>query len=232
MTDKYEPPKAVIGDHAHSIARAGLGSIPYFGGAAVELFQMVVVPSLERRRVEWMHEIAEALRVLEEKDRTCVERLASNDAFIDVLLQASSAALRTSNREKLVALRNAVVNSALPSPPEESRQHMFVQWVDTLTVWHLRILRLLANPTRWFKENGQQPPQYAMTSSLSQLLVDAYEELKDHRELYDLIGKDLFNRGLIGTDGFHTMITANGALTNRATGLGEQFIAFITVPPE
>ena len=230
MSDKYEPPKPTGKDYVYDLTRAGLGSIPCLGAAATELFQMVVSPSLEKRRVEWMNELAEAVRALEEKERCRIEDLASNEKFINVLMEASNAAIRNSSAEKRAALRNAVLNSALPNPPEESRRQMFVQWIDSLSVWHLRILRLLADPSGWFQENKRQPPQYVMTSSLSGLITTAYPELNNQRDLYDLIGKDLFNRGLIRTEGFHTMMSASGVWENRATELGKQFILFITAP--
>jgi hypothetical protein len=44
------------------------------------------------------------------------------------------------------------------------------------------------------------------------------------------MAKDLHNRRLIGTDNFHAMLSASGALERRATGLGKQFLAFITNP--
>lgn len=217
-------------DRGHAIARAGFGSIPIVGAAATELFQMVITPSLEKRRVEWMNWVAESLKKLEEKGQLRIENLASNEAFVDTMLHASQAALRNSQQEKREALRNAVLNSALPAPPDESRQQMFVEWIDSLTVWHLRIFLLLANPQQWFKDNKRQPPEYFMTSSLSGLLTNAYPELGNQRPLYDQIGKDLFNRGLIGIGEFHTTMSASGAFGNRATELGKQFLAFITKP--
>ncbi len=232
MSDKYEPPQPTIKDHAHAVTRAVLGSVPGYGAAAAELFQMVVVPSLDKRRVEWMNEVAEALRTLEEKYDRLIEDLASNEKFVDVLLQASSAAMRTSHEEKHTALRNAVLNSALPNPPDESRQQMFIQWVDSLTVWHLRILRLLADPLQWFQEEKRQPPRYVTMSSLSGLITDAYPELKNQRDLYDLIGKDLDNSGLIEIDNFHTTMSPSGAFERRASELGQQFIRFVTAPAE
>ena len=177
-----------------------------------------------------MGEVAEGLRRLEEQEHLTIEDLAANEAFVDTMLQASHAAMRNSQQEKKEALRNAVLNSALPNPPDESRQQMFVQLVDTMTVWHLRILRLLADPIQWYQESNRRPPQYAISSSLSGLLTDTFPELKDQRDLYDQIGSDLYARGLIGSDGFHTMMSATGAYEKRATELGQQFLDFITAP--
>jgi len=191
---------------------------------------MVVTPSLEKRRGEWMNEVAEALRKLEDNNKCRIEELGSNEKFIDVLLQASYTAMRTSDKEKITALRNAVLNSALPNPPYDSRQQLFIQWVDSLTVWHLKILYLLADPLRWFKENNRKPPEYSISSSISQLINDAYKELTNQNDLCTLIGKDLYNHGLIGTDSFNTMMSASGAFAHRATKLGQEFIGFITTP--
>jgi hypothetical protein len=168
------PPKATAADHAHTLTRAGISSIPIVGGAGVELFQMLVTPSLEKRKLEWMESVAEGLQRLEEKYGNIIDDLKSNDAFIDTVMQASQAAVRTSQHEKKEALRNAVLNAALPHPPDESRQLLFITWVESFTPWHLRMLKLFADPLGWYQENGRQPPQYHIAGSLSALLTDAF----------------------------------------------------------
>lgn len=228
--EKYQPPEPNWQDRGHAIARAGLGSIPVVGAAATELFQLVVTPSLEKRRVEWMNSVAEALLKLEEKGKTRLADLAPDAAFIDTVLQASQAALRNSQEEKRKALLNAVLNAALPNPPDESRRQMFIEWIDSLTVWHLRIFLLLADPPKWFKDNNKPVPEYYITSSLSDLIAKAFPELGSQRDLYDQIAKDLYSRSLIGTNNFHVAMSASGALERHATGLGKEFFGFITDP--
>lgn len=231
MADKkHGPPQSSLGDHAHTLARAGVGSLPVIGAAATELFQKLIVPPLEKRRQDWMEAIAQGLRELEEKQKCVIDDLASNDVFIDTVMSASQAAIRNSQQEKREALKNSVLNAALPNPPDESRQQIFVGLVETLTVWHLRILRFFSDPARVFQEQGKQAPQYTLAGSLSQLLTTAYPELKNERNLYDQIGKDLYNRGLLGTDGFHTVMTGSGVYEKRSTEMGEQFLRFISDP--
>lgn len=226
----YDPPQNSIGDHAHTLARAGVGSLPVIGAAATELFQKLIVPPLEKRRQAWMEAVAQGLRELEEKQGCVIDELASNDVFIDTVMSASQAAIRTSQEEKRKALKNAVLNSALPNPPDESRRQMFVGLVESLTVWHLRILRFFSDPARVFQDQGKQPPQYTIAGSLSQLLTTAYPELKNERGLYDQIGKELYARGLLGTDGFHTVMSGSGVYERRSTEMGEQFLNFISEP--
>lgn len=230
--DSLSPPEAKSADHLHTLTRAGISAIPIVGGPGVELFNMLVTPSLDKRRQEWMDSVAEGLKKLEESHGNLLDDLKSDDGFIDTVMQASQAAVRNSQQEKKDALRNAVLNSALQSRPDESRRSMFVGWIETYTPWHLRMLKLFANPVAWFQENGRQPPQYVISSSLSGLLTDAYPELKHERGFYDKVAKDLYNDGLIKSDGLHVMMSASGAYEMRATPLGDEFLRFITDPTD
>jgi hypothetical protein len=63
---------------------------------------------------------------------------------------------------------------------------MFLAWVDRFTVWHLRILAFLDDPKGWFAARNRPFPAF-MTSSLGNVLTEAYPELKDQRSFYDLI---------------------------------------------
>ncbi len=228
--EKYGPPKATAGDHAHTSVRAGLGLSPVAGSVLTELFQKLITPPLEKRRQQWMESVAEGLRQLESQQFLSIEQLSNNDVFIDVVMTASQAAIRTSQEKKREALKYAVLNAALPNPPDESRQQIFIGLVDSLTVWHLRILRFFSDPAKAFEEQSKTPPQYSIGGSLSQLLTAAYPELANERELYDLIGKDLYGKGLMGIDGFHGTMTGRGAYEKRTTVLGEQFLEFISEP--
>lgn len=227
--ESLTPPKATAADHAHTLGRAGISSIPIVGGPAVELFQMLITPSLEKRKLEWMESVAEGLQRLEEKHGNIIDDLKSNDAFIDTVMLASHAAVRTSQQEKKQALRNAVLNAALPQPPDESRQLLFISWVESFTPWHLRMLKLFANPLDWYQENGRQPPQYHFAGSLSAMLVDAYPELKDERALFDKVCKDLHNDGLIGVEHLYINM-GSGVYDMRAEPLGNEFLRFISDP--
>jgi hypothetical protein len=224
------PPKEAGGDHLHTLARAGISAIPVVGGPAVELFNAIIVPPIRKRQKEWMEAVAEGIRSLEEKQRCVVDDLKTNDGFIDTVMQASQAAVRTANEEKREALRNAVLNAALPNSPDEAKRQTFVNFVDELSTWHLRILSLFSNPPKWFTDHGRTAPQWSITGSLSQLLTTAYPELQNQREFYDIIGKHLFQRGLLNTEGLHTMMSGQGALAKRTTGFADEFLKFISDP--
>jgi len=231
-SDTRGKPKRGAGDIAHTVARAGLSAIPVIGGSAAEIFSAIIVPPLSKRRDEWIESIARGLKAIEEKvDDFNIEALSQNGMFITTAMHASQAAIRNHQKEKLEALRNAVLNAALPNAPEEDIQLMFLDFVDTLTAWHLRILKFFDNPQKWGRENGIAYPKWTMGSP-STVLEHTFSELRERRDFYDQIVKDLFVRGLANTDSLHTTMTSQGMFASRSTAMGKQFIDFITSPIE
>jgi hypothetical protein len=151
--NKYKPPISGANDVGYAIAKAGVSSLPIVGALSSELLGLIVTPPLEKRRAKWMELVGEGLRDLEQKTGVILEELQNNEKFIDAAMDATQIALRTSQKEKLVALRNALLNSALPNSAEESIQKMFFSFIDIFTVFHMRILELFENPEIWLKKH-------------------------------------------------------------------------------
>lgn len=220
MRDHPELPKRTLGDAAHAIAKAGLAAIPGVGGPAVELFQYVVQPPLEKRREQWMAQIAERLKELEANGLK-LEDLRDNEQFISAVMLATQAALRTHQVEKLAALRNAVTNIAKGQAPDEALQHLFLSLIDSFTPLHLRILKTFQAPA----------PPLGMgmgMGGLGNVLEHNLPELRGHRDLYTQIWRDLFTRGLVNTEGLNVTMSGVGLAEKRTTGLGDALLRFIS----
>lgn len=216
-------------DAASIITRTALGVVPLIGGPAAELFNFVVVPSLERRKAEWLNDLAERVRELQAEERLTFEDLKS-DAVVDAMLHASQAAMRTSSEEKRAAMRNAVLNTALPGAPGAMDRYVFLRFVDEFSEWHLRVLKLFQSPSQWEKANGTK-----FTSNYSGALADilnaAFPELAARRPFCDLVWSDLERAGFVNGS-LHTMMTGHGLLQPRTTEEGNRFLAFIEEPQE
>jgi hypothetical protein len=225
--NKFKPPEGSAGDALHAVVRSGLGSIPFAGQAAVELLNAIVASPLEKRRTKWMEDVGNALKELEEKMGVVLESLQEKDDFIDVALEATQFAIKTSIAEKKEALKNAILNSALPNPPEQSLQKMFLSFIDTLTIWHLRLLELFNDPPAFIKKHQIQ---FGNMGAMSHLVESAFPDLRGKRNLYDLIWKDLYSRALVTTEGLHTMMTGSGIIANRTTEIGRLFLNYIKSP--
>ncbi len=210
--------KRTVGDAVHALAKAGFSAIPVVGGPAVELFQYVVQPPLEKRREAWMEDVGQRLKELESQGLK-LEDLQSNEEFITAVMQASQVALRTHQTEKLAALRNAVLNVAKGQAPEETIQHLFLDYVDSLTERHLQILKIFQAPV---------PPPGSTMGGLGNVLEHNLPELRGRRELYDQLWKDLYSRGLVNTDSLHGTMSGMGLVQKRTTGLGDEFLKFIS----
>lgn len=216
--EKFNLPERSKGDAAHALAKAGLSAIPVVGGPAVELFQYVVQPPLEKRREAWMAEVGEKLRELEAQGLR-LEDLQENEQFVTAVMHASHVALRTHQAGKLAALRNAIVNVAKGQAPEEAVQHLFFGFVDTLTELHLRILSIFQSPS---------PPPGMSMGGLGNVLEYNLPDLRGRRELYDQFWKDLYSRGLVNTESLHVTMSGSGLTEKRTTGLGDGFLKFIS----
>ena len=216
--DNLNVPKKSSGDYAHTVVKAGLSCVPVIGGPAVELFQNVIQPPLEKRRNEWMRQVGEKLQDIEKQGQK-LEDLQNNEVFISAVMHASQLALRTHEKEKLDALRNAVLNIAKGQGPEEAIQHIYLDFVDALTELHLRILKVFQAPL---------PPEGISIGGLSNVLEYNIPDLKGRRDLYDLLWKDLHSRGLVRTDSLHATTSGTGLRQKQTSKFGDEFINFIS----
>jgi len=137
------PPEECTSDTVLRLVRAGISAIPIAGGPVVELMNILGSP-IERRRLEWLTTFGEDLSRLKEQVTDLTDqKLSENAAFVSAALQATQMAGRTHRKEKLDALRNAVLNVAVGRAPEHDTQAMFLDAVDGLTALHVRFLSAL-----------------------------------------------------------------------------------------
>lgn len=197
-----------------------MAAIPFVGGSAVEVFQMVFRAPLERRRDEWMASVGEKIKELEHKG-VDVEKLAQDEAFVSAVMHASNLSLKTHHKEKLDALRNALMNIAQHQAPEEALQYMFFDWIDSFTPLHIQILRIFQAP---------KAPMNMSMGGLSTVLEHNMPNLRGRSHVYQQIWKDLYGRGLMNTEGLNVTMSGTGLSEKRTTQLGDMFLRFIAEP--
>jgi len=247
--DIKEDLKPSVGDYAHAGVRAGLSTVPLVGGPLAEFFSVVIAPPLEKRRDEWLREIFARLIKLEEQvEGFKIENLAQNEIFISTLFYATQAAMRTHQREKIDALKNAVINSALRPTVDENLQLMFLNFIDRYTPWHLHILLLLDNPRSYGESHGIKYPSRTSVENLGTVIELTFPELNKKQEFYDQIVKEMISNGLLqqptkpnpyerGESRVTEIdlkvlqqpgnISGQGMFASRTTDMGKQFLKFI-----
>jgi len=221
-------PKEKTADDWHLAARATLSTVPFVGGAAVELFNRLLAPPIERRREAWLNNLADRLSKLEQAGRLNIGDLNENDEFVTTVMRASQVAVRNHQKEKIVALSNAVLNTALGDMPECSVREMFIGFVDEFTVWHMRILGALAAAD----SDAQDRPRVETSVRLiTDRAVSMLQTLRKQRAVAEIAVQDLCQRRLLfwNREGLVTYIRPD---TTQVTELGRDFLHFITEPKE
>lgn len=227
--NNYPPPKVTKGDIVHSIVKAGLGAVPKYGSFLAEIFDRVITPPLTKRREKLIEDMGIAITTLESQFSISPEKLQENDVFIDTVLEAMQIALRTSSERKREALRNAVLNSALSTSPDESLQKIFLTFVDTFTDWHLKFMDVFYDPKEYLAKYGKNLSAFS-TGSISTLIYDAFPELKGKNDFCELVLSDLYSNKLVGISKFHGNMTVDGLLEKHTTDIGGLFLNFIREP--
>ena len=160
-----------------------------------------------------------------------IESLVDNDTFVTTVMELTQIAVRTSQQEKIASLRNAALNSALPSTPDDTRIKIFCRWVDQFTPTHIKILKVFMSPeipsidlqdNSW-KENIN-------LSILGQLIETTYPELVGNYELHIQIIKELYDEGLISNTFPSLMMMNRIEHSPKITPLGDEFLRFLESP--
>jgi len=219
-----------VSDAAYSAAKTGISLIPGIGGVLAEIFSFAVDSPLEKRKTKILVWLSQRIEELEKKSLIKSSNLKNDEEFIDILIQALQIAIRNSKEEKIQALQNALLNVLLKTPIEIDLKFMFLNYIDILTPWHLKLLGFFNDPKEWGKKNNITFPNWMMAGPSSALEV-AFPELKDKREFYDQFVKDLSVRGLLHDAQFlHVSMSESGVFSSRTTEIGKKFIRFITAP--
>lgn len=217
-------------DAIHTGAKLGLSVIPL----ASEIFELLIAAPASKRRKEFWIRISEDLKRLEEKvEGFSIEGLAENETFQSTLIQATQAAIRTHQREKHEALRNAVLNSALPNSPDENRQAVFIALCDELTGWHVNVLRLFEGdriPSIYLDDPSWRSD--IALDKLANLIEATYPVMQVHFDLYVQIIDDLLRRGLIANHIPEKDFPAELHNDPKPTPLAREFLAFLNSPLE
>lgn len=223
------PPGRTTGQEiAARIAEAALGSVPMVGNALAVTFVTALGWRLEQRREQWFTQLAEGVEELRQRlGGLTLESLVGDDRFTDAVVSATRTVEHTHQAEKIKALRNAVLNSAVPGAPDADTQAVILNLVDRFTASHLRVLTLWDDPPAWF-ELQRVPP---LTSSGSRALTveAALPEMQGRRDFTMLIAGELKTAGLLSAD-LAGMVSPQGMMQRLTTGFGRQLVRFISPP--
>jgi hypothetical protein len=164
---RLEPaPERTGFDYGVSVAKAGTIVFPFLG-AGVTLFDLITTPLRTKRLSDWLEQLRLRINELSQKVATLTPvRLAEDEAFNTAFFQAAQAVLRTHQKEKLDALRNAVLNVALGKEANADRQTQFLALVERYTAAHLTLLQFFQDPAGHFERRKIPVPSVSIGTNL------------------------------------------------------------------
>ncbi|WP_125805311.1 hypothetical protein [Actinoplanes sp. ATCC 53533] len=229
--DTNPPAHSTSREVAQTVAEAGLNLIPGVGGSVAVILMAALNYSVNQRREQWFTQVAEGIAELRDKvDAFDPQALASDDGFLDSVVTATQIAERNSQQVKRAALRNALLNAALPSAPSQEDQQQLFRLIDELTPTHIRLLGLLGDPPGWFDHTGLARPQFAISSNRTALIKAGMPDLAARGdEMITRYYRALEATGLVQA-ALGGMMSADGAWNPATSTLGQELLAFIRDP--
>jgi hypothetical protein len=226
------PGKSARREIAERAVEAGLNYVPVVGSTLAVTFVTALNWKLNERRDQWLEELAEAVQELCDRvDGLDPAELPENPLFVDAVVSATRIVEHTHQQDKLAALRNAVLNSALPGAPDADSQAILFSMLDRFTGSHLRVLTMWDDPPAWFRARGLIPPQAAMAASRTQTVEAGLPKLRNQRDFYMQLADELKSAGLM-TASLSGMVTASALMDRLTSNLGRQLVRLISRPAD
>ena len=231
--DITEIPKPDRADIAHLGAKVILSAVPHVGGSAAELFDFVVTPSITRRRDKLVQTIGTRLIALEQRGVIDIHALMNNEAFVTILLQALQIGMRNHREEKLHAIQNIVLNSAVELDPEEDLKIHFLNLIDSMTALHLVLFIYSIDPKTWVENNPSIKERLAERNPDRNPIVPIawiFPELEGQEQFVNTIFNDLLDMNLlIAQQCLDTLYSGTSGGTP-VSDFGRKFLACISPP--
>ncbi|MGJ7582698.1 hypothetical protein ACSFA3_21200 [Variovorax sp. RHLX14] len=225
-----EPPHPTHSDDIALIAaKSLLSAIPVAGNMLSELAGLYLNP-MEQRKQQWMERVTDALNTIEERFNMAPGDLQSNPAFISLLYQATSTAIKNHRREKLEALQHGIVSCLDTLVFPEDTSHLFLRYVDELTVSHLALLSQLRAHEDELPDIRSIEQLY---TSIAPNIAHAMEKEAFRLFIFDLDNRALIARGdlddLADFESTQNFLVAGESKTRplRLTEMGRTFLQFI-----
>ncbi|MEM1171492.1 MAG: hypothetical protein AAGJ08_21025 [Cyanobacteria bacterium P01_H01_bin.35] len=165
-------------DKNYNAKKALVSAIPAVGSLAVTFYDNYIKEPSSQRLHDFLEKLVQELLTLKEQ----IDAVSfDNPTFQTTFKKAVRIADCEHQQEKLEALRNAVLNSAIPNSLKDDVQGMFLKWIDEFTVSHIRLLKML---------------HYIDNYNEEEFLANL-PDLEENRIFYNQILLELTNKGLI-----------------------------------
>lgn len=212
-----------------AIVKGAISAVPFVGGVISEVGNLYLNP-LERRKQQWFIEVSEAIEEIRNRYNLLPESLQSDDRFISFLYEATFIALKNHQRQKIEALKSALVLAAKPGQISDDLLFQFLRYIDELSPTHLTILACLNKEAGRFKKMEKLEQVY---SKIQTYLGTRIERMAFRSFMHDLDSRFLLRLGDLEDFGEYetkqiAILTEGSTIRPlKVTSLGRSFLSFI-----
>ncbi|WP_369663509.1 hypothetical protein [Variovorax sp. V116] len=198
-------------------------------GTLAEIAGIFLNP-IEARRQRWMERVSEALNTIERKFNRLPQDLQSDPAFVSILIQATGTAVKNHRKEKIEALQNGIVSSLDRERFPEDSCHLFLRYIDELTVSHLSILASLLSCEGRLAAIESLPELHAAIDPKLEhpLEVEAFRLFVFDLDTRALIARgDIYDLPTFASKQEFSMLESSTFQPLQVTAMGKSFLQFI-----
>lgn len=177
-------------------------SISFIPGISQFFNDYVKSPSTKRLE-KFLAEVVQEIENLQNKNDKQIN--LENPSFQTTLMCTLQIASRNHQEEKINALKNAVLNSALINCIESDRQSIFLNYIDQLTPSHLKVLEIISNFSK-YAEDEIIPYLEKVNVNANEIrnTIPILQELNKNEDFYNQVIQDLEDKGLVSFDDFRS----------------------------
>jgi hypothetical protein len=234
MIDPKEKREMLQSEARDKTAKIIAGILP-MGSAAYELITTILVPLHEKKKWEFINDLATRLKRLEEQGRIDFEELAQNEEFNTIITKAILLAQQNHQKEKLKALRNIVINFADYQKMKDNQFDWtahFLSVIDRISPLHILLLKTFQDPHSMIEEKRATFDDKSSFTS-GELFFKLYPDLRGRSSLINQCWQDLKILGFLVNESFDkesrmvATLHSKDKILPKTTDFGNKFLDMI-----
>ncbi|MEX1269480.1 MAG: hypothetical protein WEA56_10790 [Balneolaceae bacterium] len=229
MSDLKEKREIAQSEARDKTTKIIAGMVP-MGSAAYELLTTIVVPLHEKKRREFIHDLASRLKKLEDQGQIDFEELGRNEEFNTITTKAILLAQQNHQKEKIQALKNLVENTALKMSTQKINSDIiehYLNQIERFSDLHFLLLKTFESPIEIMKGIGRKTSFEFI--NLRMVFSKLHPELDSKKDYIQIIWKDLYNEGLVIKETMQHSVPVDGAIKSIVTDFGEGLLDYIRI---
>lgn len=187
---------------------------------------LLINKAREQKVKAFIDSISADLSQLEQARNLDLSSLLQDQRFLSLINRAIITSIFTYKQEKIEWLRNAILNCAESFTVEDEEESVFITFIDTLTVLHIKMLHFMNNHEDTAREYFVRHHDDS-DANLGTVLADVDPRFEQKKDLYRHIMADLYRLGLTSTNVIEQRVNLEISNRSHCTQMGKRFLGFI-----